>query len=250
MNTQLLAWLESAGLDKGRARIYLAALRRGEATAADLARDLKMTRTTMYDNLRILEERGFARTVRRGKRKTFVPLQPKELARRIREQGERLKDLLPAFLALSAGSAPPPFAETFSGPFAAREVFEDILRHAEGEYVYFSAPEETARTVDRRFMAAWVKRRVAKNIRSRALRVKAAAAARLDPAYAAEEPFLRQIRYLPSYVGLSCSIYVYGQRIGIIGTQREQAAYVIRSPDLAFSMKQLFEFLWGLGVKA
>jgi sugar-specific transcriptional regulator TrmB len=248
MNSQLLAWLVTTGLDEHRAAIYLAALSRGEATAAELAKDLKMTRTTMYDNLRILEERGYVRTVRHGKRKTFVALQPKELSRRIDEQRDRLKDLLPDFLSLAAGSSSSSFAQTFIGQYASREIFEDILQHADGEYAYFSAPGETIRTVDRRFMEAWIKRRVAKKIKSRSLRIKTKAAP-ANPIYTEEGPYLRQIRYLPAYVDLKCSIYLYDNRIGIISTSKEGAAYIIHSPDLAFSMKQLFEFLWGLGVR-
>jgi len=247
-NASLTAWLVSTGLDEQRASIYLASLARGEATASELANDLKMTRTTMYDNLRILEERGYARTVRHGKRKTFIALQPKDLARRIDEQRDRLKDLFPDFVALAAGSSPSSFVQTFAGQYASREVFEDILRHADGEYAYFSAPGETLRTVDRKYMEAWVKRRVTKKIKSRSLRVKAKVAPSI-PLFTAEAPYLRQIRYLPAYVDLKCSMYLYGNRIGIISTSREGAAYIINSPDYAFSMKQLFEFLWGLGVR-
>ena len=249
MNPTLRTWLVSAGLDDQRASIYLAALSRGEATASDLAKDLNMTRTTMYDNLRILEERGFIRVVRKGKRKAFIPLPPKELMTRMDAQRERLKDLLPDFLALATGKTSVSFVQSFTGPYAAREVFEDILKHAKGEYAYFSAPGETARMVDRRFMEAWVKRRVAKKIQSRSLRVKTRAA-HVNPEMYAEKPYLRQIRYFPTYVNFSCSIYIYEQRIGIISTRKEEAAYIIHSPDLAFSLKQLFEFMWGISLRA
>ena len=60
MNTNLLAWLLSTGLDDQRARLYLSALGKGEATAKELAEDMGLNRTAVYDNLRVLEERGFA----------------------------------------------------------------------------------------------------------------------------------------------------------------------------------------------
>jgi len=248
MNPTLHAWLVSTGLDDQRASIYLAALARGEASASDLATDLKMTRTTMYDNLRILEERGFIRLVQKGKRKTFVPLQPKALMTRMDAQRERLKDLLPDFLALVGGTSPASFAQSFTGPYAAREVFEDILKYAKGEYAYFSAPGETVQTVDRKFMESWVRRRVSKKIRSRSLRIKTRAAPSITT-FNEEMKYLRQIRYLPAYVDLKCSIYIYRDRIGVIGTRKEGTAYIIHSPDLAFSLSQLFEFLWGISVR-
>jgi sugar-specific transcriptional regulator TrmB len=250
MNTNLHAWLVSVGLDDQRASIYLAALSRGEASASDLAKDLKMTRTTMYDNLRFLEERKFVRIVRKGKRKIFIPIQPKELMTRLDQQRDRLKDLLPDFLALASGTTSTSFAQSFSGPYAAREVFEDILKYAKDEYVYFSAPGETVRMVDRRFMEAWVKRRVAKRIKRRSLRVKTKTVQANTAIFYEEKSYLRQIKYFPLYVDFRCSIYIYEQRIGIISTNKEGVAYIINSVDLAFSLRQLFEFLWGISMRA
>jgi len=246
MKNNLLAWLASTGLDEQRAAIYLAALSRGEASAADLARDMHLARTAMYDNLQALEKRGLVKTVRHGKRLTYIPLHPKELLRKMENQKEQLKDLLPDFLSLFAEKAAAPFVQTFNGPLASREIFEDILRVAHGEYVYFSPPAETFKRIDRAYIAKWIGRRVQKGIRSRSLRVPAKEIK--DALFAAGEEHLRQIRYLPAYVDLKSTIYIYGNNIGIISTKSEDAAFILYSPDLAFSLKQLFEFLWSISL--
>lgn len=246
MNTTLLDWLISSGLDEKRAAIYLAALARGEATAADLAKDLKMTRTTIYDHLRVLEDRGYVQMLRKGKRGVIVPLHPKELLKRAERTKAELSDLLPNFLALYAGEGKRPSVQTFMGAHAAREVFEDILKVCKKEYVYFSAPSETFRTVEKAFIKKWIARRVAKGIASRSLRSKTKGI--VDPFFLEERAHLRQIRYLPAYVDLKSSIYLYENRIGVISTQAEGGAYIIHSPDLAFSLRQIFEFLWGISL--
>src|SRR3989338_4239427 len=127
MKNNLISWLLSTGLDEQRAELYLAALGRGEATAKELADDLKLGRTAVYDNLRALEERGYVKTILYGKRKVFVPLHPKELYKKFDNQKQQLKDLLPDFLALYSAEGKQPFVQLFQGPFAAREVYEDIL---------------------------------------------------------------------------------------------------------------------------
>lgn len=245
MKNTLLSWLQSAGLDEQRAQIYLASLSQGQATAKELSHAAGIHRTAMYDNLRVLTQKGYIREVRYGKRKAYMPLSPKELYRRLESQKQQLKDLLPDFLALYAEKDTRPFVQLFQGPYAAREVYEDILRVEKKEYVYFSPPQLTLQTVDRRFIEDWIKRRVQSGIHSRSLRVKA----KIVPSEAIfnnETEYLRQIRYLPGYMDLKASIYIYGNNLGVISTKKEGSAFIVHSPDLAFSFRQIFEFLWGL----
>jgi len=244
MKSNLLAWLLKSGLDEQRAELYLAALSKGEATAAELADSIRMRRTAVYDNLRILETHGYIRTVLHGKRKVFVALHPKEMQKRFDSMREQLEDLLPDFLSLYAGNSGAPFVRSFQGPRAAREVFEDILTSVKDEYVYFSPPILTAQVLDKAYIKKWIGRRVAKGIRSRSLRVQKKSIS--DPLFSEETSHLRQIRYLPNHIDLKASIYLYGNNVGIISTRAEGSAFIIHSTDLAFSLKQLFEFLWSV----
>lgn len=247
MKSNLLSWLLSTGLDEQRAELYLAALSKPEATAAELADTIDMRRTAIYDNLRILESRGYIRTIKHGKRNVFIALHPKELQKRFDNLRDQLKDLLPDFLSLYAGASHAPFVQTFQGPHAAREMFEDILKTVKDEYVYISPQMLAAQMLDRAYIKKWIERRVKKGIHAKSLRVQGKAVS--DPIFSEEAKYLRQIRYLPSYVDLKASMYIYGNNVGIISTRHENTAFIIYSPDFAFSLKQLFDFLWGISLK-
>ena len=249
MNTQLLNWLLSTGLDEQRAKMYLAALAKGEVQAKDIASQVKMNRTAVYDNLRFLEERGYVRTVHNGKRKVFVPLHPKELYKKFDQQVTQLKDLLPDFLALYAENSQQPFVQLFTGQYAAREVFEDILRSTKKEYHYFSAQQLTYQMVDKAYMKKWVQRRVAKGLESYSLRVKTQDV-NGEAIFNQEAEFLRHIRYLPGYVDLRSSVYIYENNVGVISTTKEGTASITHSPDLAFTFRQIFQFLWSVSTKS
>lgn len=244
----MLAWLRSTGLDEQRAELYLAALSKGEATAAELADAVHMRRTAVYDNLRVLESRGYVQVLKQGKRSAFVALHPKELQKRFDHLRDQLKDLLPDFLSLYGGTSRTPFVQTFQGPHAAREMFEDILHVVKDEYVYFSPQILTAQMLDKTYIKKWIERRVQCGIRSRSLRVQGKAVS--DPAFSEEGKYLRSIRYLPSYVDLKAAIYIYGNNVGIISTRQENAAFIVYSPDLAFSLRQIFEFLWEISPRS
>ena len=139
MDKKILSWLMNAGLDETRAQLYMSALSSGETTAKNLAEAVSMPRTAVYDNLRVLEQKGFVRAVRHGKRKTYAPLPPKELLKKIENQKKQLTDLLPELVALYAGEKEDqPFTQLFEGEYAAREVYEDILNNTKKVYLYFS----------------------------------------------------------------------------------------------------------------
>jgi sugar-specific transcriptional regulator TrmB len=243
MSTTLLSWLLSTGLDEQRARLYLLALNKGEAKASELAEQLGVSRTAIYDNLKFLEQRGFLTRISEGKRQIFVPLHPDELYKRVDAQREQLKALLPDFLALFAAKAENPFVQLFRGKFAAREVYEDILRVAPSDYCYISDPSQTSQVVDKKYIRDWVKRRVEKNIKVRAIRAYSDKPID-DPIFAENPKLLRQVRYLPASIVIRSTVYVYGNNIGIISGTREKNAVIIYSPDLAFSGRQIFEMLW------
>jgi sugar-specific transcriptional regulator TrmB len=243
MTGNLLTWLLSTGLDEQRAKLYLLALNKGEARASELAEQLGVSRTAIYDNLKFLEQRGFLTKINEGKRQFFVPLHPDELYKRVDAQREQLKALLPDFLALFAAKAENPFVQLFRGKFAAREVYEDILRVAPPEYCYISDPNQTSRVVDRKYIKDWVARRVEKRIKVRAIRAYADEPI-IDPIFAENQKLLRQVRYLPASIVIRSTVYVYGNNIGIISGTREKNAVIIYSPDLAFSGRQIFDMLW------
>ncbi len=247
-DNNLLAWLLSTGLDEQRARLYLAALSAGSASAKELADNLGMKRTAVYDNLEHLKDKGFVQVVQEGKRKIFVALHPKELLKKIESQKEQLKDLLPDFLSIYADKSKTPFVQMFTGKFAAREVYEDILRSVKDEYIYLSPPQLTAKMIEIRYMKKWIERRVKKGIRSRSLRVRGKDVPNISE-YNLQEKYLREIKYLPSNIDLKASIYVYGNNIGVISTVGEGVAFIIYSPDLAFSLRAVFEFLWQVGMR-
>lgn len=249
MKNNLITWLLSTGLDEQRAQVYLIALSKGEASAKEIAQEMNMGRTAVYDNLRVLEERGYIKTIHEGKRKVFVPLHPKELYKKMDSQKQQLKDLLPDFLALYAGEATQPHVQVFSGQYAAREVFEDILAVTKKEYLYFSSQDITYTRVDKVYMKQWVEKRVKKGIEAKSLRVQSREV-KGEAMFTEEQKYLRQIRYLPEYVDLKSSIYIYENNVGVISSKKEDAAFIMHSPDLAYSFRQIFQFLWSISMKS
>jgi sugar-specific transcriptional regulator TrmB len=245
MNRELINWLTRAGLDEQRSSIYLAVLARYECKAAEIAADLGMSRTAMYDNLSFLEQRGFISKVRKGRVSFFKALQPHELEARFRSQLNQLNDLLPLFSSLASSKVAQPSIQRFKDEYAARHVFEDILAKRPEEYLYISNPVETYKMLTRRYITRWIQRRVELNIRAKGIRT-----VRLtDPAdkiFTEEKKYLRSLRYLPEHFSFSATIYLYDNSVGLISSYRENEALIINSRDISSTFRNFFEILWGV----
>lgn len=247
-DNNLLNWLLVTGLDEQRARLYLVSLSKGTASAKELAQELGVSRTAIYDNLENLKEKGYVQVIKEGKKKNYLALHPQELYKKFRAQQEQLKDLLPDFLSIYGQESKAPFVQLFKGKYAAREVYEDILKVAKSEYIYLSPPQLTSQMVEHKYMKEWIKRRIKKGIKSKSLRVRGKDISQVEE-YNQEKGYLREIRYLPVNIDLKSTIYVYGNNLGIISTAGEEIAFIIYSPDLAYSFRQILDFLWQVGRK-
>jgi sugar-specific transcriptional regulator TrmB len=249
MHEDVYAWLINTGLSPERAQMYLALLRRGEAGASELAEDVQVKRTAAYDNLQALEKVGYVTIVKHGKRFRFIPVAPKKIYDKFEERTKELKALLPSFLSIGNAEAGRSMVERFDGKYAAREIYEDILKTAKKEYIYLSPPELTLQIVDRAYIQEWIERRVKKGIHSRSLRAPGKVIDKA-PLFNDEASYLRQIRFLPSYVDLKSTVYIYAGKVAVISTKKEGGSYILHSPDLAYTLEQVFEFLWSISTRS
>lgn len=112
----LIARLAEYGLSEKESLVYLAMLELGPASVQDIAKKAGVNRATTYVMLEALKRRGLMSTFEKGKKTMFVAESPdrlKHLAdvemRAAEEKADRLKQVLPQFLALfnAAGSSKP-----------------------------------------------------------------------------------------------------------------------------------------------
>src|SRR3989344_453122 len=114
--------LQDLGLAEKEAKVYLAALEIGRATADQLAKQAKIVRPTAYVQIKSLMEKGLMSTYEEGKKTYFAPESPEALRRvldkqkeSIRTQEDELKRLLPELSRLFEGAGERPVVRFFEG---------------------------------------------------------------------------------------------------------------------------------------
>ena len=93
---QANAALKTVGLSENEAKVYQALLSLGSSKAGRVSKVAELDRTSTYNSLKSLLEKGLASYVTIGKVKWFAASNPQNLKAFLTDKLERLEDVLPA----------------------------------------------------------------------------------------------------------------------------------------------------------
>jgi HTH-type transcriptional regulator, sugar sensing transcriptional regulator len=242
----LIPRLEEAGLSTRQAQIYVTLLRLGSAGPAEIARQASVKRPTAYEALEELCTRSLATRSVVGRSRSYTAAPPARLLDEAAERQRRLKDLLPDLQSLIASATTSrPRLIYREGAEGIRQVHEDLLTAREKEYRYFGGSSEMVGAMGEDYLKDYVRRRVAKGIRSLSIRWKSQEVAL--PCLADGERWLRRTRYLDISPadGLS-GLFIYDQRIAVISSYRESYGMVLESDGMSRLLRMVWEAMWAV----
>ena len=105
----LMEQLERLDLKGRQAKVYLALLQLGSASAIEIAKYTKLKHPTVYDVLDLLREKQLVCETVSGRRRLFSPEDPARLAEIENRRKEALDAVLPDLYALYRGGEKRPF---------------------------------------------------------------------------------------------------------------------------------------------
>ncbi len=133
--------LTRLGFEEKEAKVYLSLLLLGSTTAASIAEDSRIDRTTTYDLLNRLIKKGAVSYVMKGRVKFFSPTDPRNLDEDLKKKKEELDEVMPRLLALVSAEKEKTEVVVFKGTEAVKNLMESILRDRE-DYIMIGAGHE------------------------------------------------------------------------------------------------------------
>lgn len=229
--------------------VYLAILELGQARAIDLAKKTGFNRTTVYDLLEALIQKGLISKFKKGATSFFNALAPERLINYLeRDQAEycvgvkkkkqQVQELLPQLISLQNVLSTKPKVKFFEGEKGMREAYEDTLTAKNGIIAY--ANVETMHQGLPNFFPEYYQRRVKAKIFIRAILPRNKLSLERAQHDQAE---MRATRFLPAGQIFSPEVNIYNNKM-LIASWKEKIAVVIESKELADLQKIIFENLW------
>jgi sugar-specific transcriptional regulator TrmB len=242
----MLKELQDIGLAEKEAKVYVAALEIGRATADQLAKQAKIVRPTTYVQLESLMKKGLMSTYQEGKKTYFAPESPELLRRLLLKQKDDLTSkerdltsLLPDLLRQFEGAGERPVVRFFPGKEGITTVREHILSAKEKKTYVIYSPVHLAKIYSDAELDDYSDRRKALGIHSKAIYLFQDFFNRAGLDELTERRFLS-----PSLLQLTIGITVYDDNTVIYSHEGNLFGLVIQSVQIASSMKAIFDFLW------
>lgn len=241
-------YLEEIGLSDKEAKVYVALLQVDHDSVLDLSKRTSINRTTIYPVIESLAKKGLVSEIQIDK-KIHLKAEPPErletyVERRklnFEEQSQRLKDVIPQLKGIQRESGERPVVKYFEGKEGVMSSLEESLSYYgnEGGVNYLIYPRDLVEEIFKNERPKFVDARKKKKIKIKAL-------------YTRKDGDLpntvdsTRIRIDEEKYPILCDIGIYNEnvRINTLGTQI--SAILIKSKDLAVTLKSLIDLIFDL----
>ena len=167
MSKELLHILQNNGFDKEEAQLYLIGQKVGGAPASDYAKRAKLNRTTVYNMLEHLVQRGLFTVIRKKRSKVYAPVAPEHISVESRKNADALERIVPELQALAGPAHRRPKVRFYEGWEGVKRVYQDTLT-AKSEILNF-ANSGLIRQFWPEYDDVYVAKRVERNIHLRGI---------------------------------------------------------------------------------
>jgi len=159
----LIESLKNLGLNEKEAKVYLACLELGSATIQELAAKAGLKRTSIYNFLESMKQKGLVNEVKKDGKIFLIAENPADLEKRAQEQLLNYQNALPQLLGIFNLPGNKPKVKFYQGTADTQKIYEDILAANEPVFGY-SDYEKMLATMDNDYMWSFAQRRAAQQI--------------------------------------------------------------------------------------
>ena len=140
--TKIQSVLENLGFSPNEIQVYLALNDHGSTKAGKVAKVAKIDRSSCYNTLKSLIEKGLVSYVSIGQVKWFQSAGPKKLLQYIKEQEEDIKEILPELDARNKATKTSGQVRLYKGLKGVRTIFQDIISSDTKENLLFGSESQ------------------------------------------------------------------------------------------------------------
>lgn len=228
--------LEQLGLNRNEAKIYLVLLELKKSQAGELSKRAQINRTTTYDVLERLIEKGLVTHVIESNRKIFKPTSPKRILINIKEKEKIAEEVIPSLYKIFSHSKKKEESNVYTGKKGIKSILDDILNYK--EYVAFGSSGEFLKIMQHDFIIFQKKKKDLK-IKSRIIQSDSAKKNKELKKFA-----YASFKYIPDEFSAPNTSIIYGDKLAIIVWAETPFATVISSKQVANSFRKYFELMW------
>jgi sugar-specific transcriptional regulator TrmB len=231
-------------LPSSEARVYLAMLGLGSASANDISKRTGLHRANVYDCLDALHQKGLITIVLKAGKKHFEAVEPERLMTLLEQKKlsidaieNSLSDALPDLKQRFEHRKSKQLIHHLVGIEGLRTIGEEMIKEgAKTKVLYTINSAGNFRKNLGLYTVKWNKRRLEEKITLKAI----------SPEFRrqAVSQQLEETRYLPNEFSSPLTIEILGEKVGLLLYEEQPLAVLIESKIIADAFKKQFDMLW------
>lgn len=232
-NEKIVKALEKLGLSGNEIKVYLVLNDNGSLKAGRISKIAKIDRSSAYNALKLLLEKGLASYVLVGEVKYFQATGPKRLLEYVKEQEEDIKSIIPELDERHKVKKIEGQVRLFKGIKGVKSIFLDIARTGKDNYVFGSEGQFSERMED--FAYQFDKLKKENKVHTKLI---------LRKGRKEIDNKTSDYRYLDNVSESPAVTNIYGDKIAIIIWTDEPEGIIIENAAAAKAYKSYFDILW------
>lgn len=251
--------LKKIGLSENEARVYLALLELGSATAQEISKQSSVNRPTTYVQIENLMKMGLVTTYEKesarkgGATKTMFRVESPEYLHHVisrerdilKEKETILKSITPRLAGIFTHAKEHPKVRFFEGIEGLKTIQDEFLK-TESKLIEGVASLDNVMKVFPSHPDEYAPRRVQRGIQAKLIYTSAQG----DILKVLDQKMLRESRYVPpAQFPFSSDITIYDNKIAISALDAEPHGIIIEDTEIANSIRALFYLAWDAAEK-
>ena len=225
--------LEKLGFSPNEIKVYLTLNDHGSTKAGRISKLAKIDRSSGYNSLKSLQEKGLVSYVLIGNVKWFQITGPRRLLGYLREQEDDVKDILPQLEARYKARKIEGQVRLFKGIKGVKSIFLDIAKSGKNNFAFGS--EGQFSEVMPEFALQFDRLKKENNIRTQLI---------IREGRKELDKKTTEYRFLPEIKESPAVTNIYGNKIAILIWTDEPEGIIIENEAAAKAYKSYFDFMW------
>ena len=225
--------LEKIGLSPNEIKVYLTLNDRGSQKAGKVSKIAKIDRSSCYNALKLLQEKGLVSYVMIGAVKFFQAAGPRRILDYIREQEEDIKSVLPELQKRHGAAKIEGQVRMFKGIKGVKSIFLDIARTGSDNFVFGSEGQFSERMPE--FALQFDRLKKEHNVKTNLI---------IRKGRKETDKKTSEYRYVSNVSESPAVTNIYGDKIAIVIWTDEPEGIIIENKAAARAYKSYFDFMW------
>ena len=218
-------------------KVYLTLLKLGASLAGNVAKEAHLDRSSTYNALKGLTQKGVVSTVHENKRTIYVPEDPKKILDYFQEKEEIAKKIIPNLKEQYSFKKPKSSVKLFQGFKGLKTVFQNILDSTDENKTYYVMGSEGFFSKKMPyFCPIFRKRKELKKVKTKLL-VR-------EGRKKSKKGKFTEYRTVPSDVESPATINIYDDKVAIFIWDDTPQAILIENKNVKRTFENYFNFIW------